>query len=142
MKDFKLMTFNASAPKKGAAFFILTRGENAGRPSEESQVNCIAFFCAPQDKKQFYWLLDYLWTTGAFKDFMEGKEKTPVLSINEAKKVIESADKVFKRIPIQINALERLLECELQHEQIVLDMRDARTKIYKTLTRRIAQNRN
>lgn len=55
-------------PRTGDHFFVLSSGNNAGRPMDEPCPNCFVIMTkCPQEKQLLYWLCFWLWQCGYFQ---------------------------------------------------------------------------
>lgn len=72
-------------------FFILSKGNNSGKPMKNPCPNCFVCLCKDEDEKQkLYWLFYGLWQGDYFKPFITGSV-IPFIQINNLKQVAETA---------------------------------------------------
>ncbi|MGN8035621.1 DUF6943 family protein [Chitinophaga sp. 22321] len=72
MEKFSLKCFSASGTGKPAAFFLLSRGRNTGRPAFQPYRNSYAFFCSAADTQTYYQCILSLFKAGCFRQFLHG----------------------------------------------------------------------
>jgi hypothetical protein len=85
-------TTNAlSVPEQPTNFFILAKGDNAGKPSLTPWSNAFTAIAPTQEMRDFYyWLTFGLYKAKAFKIYHRGSV-IPFINIGEVKKVIQPA---------------------------------------------------
>ena len=75
-------------PEKPTNFFILAKGNNAGKPSLQPWANAFTAIAATQEMRDFYYWLTYgLYKANAFKVCHRGSV-IPFINIGEVKNVI------------------------------------------------------
>ena len=82
----------------GNHFFILSKGNNAGRPMEKPCPNCFVVITkCPHEKELLYWLCFGLWQCGYFYPHLVGSV-IPFLRLPELKSIIrDTREKVQQR---------------------------------------------
>lgn len=74
----------------GNHFFILSKGNNAGRPMDKPCPNCFVVITkCPQEKQLLYWLCFGLWQCGYFQPHLCGSV-IPFLRLPELKSIIRN----------------------------------------------------
>lgn len=87
----------------GNHFFILSKGNNAGRPMNEPCPNCFVIISkCPQEKQLLYWLCFGLWQCGYFQQYLTGSV-IPFLRVSELRSIIRET-----RFKVEL----RKAECE------------------------------
>lgn len=91
------------------AFYLLSKGNNAGQPNLSPWVNSFAVYCESKEEQEFYfWVAYSLWQTGRFKQFLRGSV-VPFLSVNEARHLIrQTAARVYPHWQSLMPVLEAL----------------------------------
>lgn len=119
-------------------FFILSKGNNAGKPMDLPCPNCFVLTARNlQEREYFYWLCYGLWVGGFFRPFLTGSVIS-FLRIAELNQVIcEAQSKVELRKEALINAIEILNKLKAQHEnllkQVQLIKQAKKVVMYKVL---------
>lgn len=119
-------------------FFILNKGNNAGKPLPEYCANCFVFIADDLEEKEFFYFLFYgLWQGGLFRPFIGGSV-IPFIRIDDLLQVIEEAS---KKVSIQrdnyLNALEVMKDLENHNanllKQLALIKQAKKALMYKIL---------
>ncbi|MBX2968228.1 MAG: hypothetical protein KF803_02570 [Cyclobacteriaceae bacterium] len=75
---------------RGNHFFVLSKGNNAGRPMDKPCPNCFVIITkCPHEKQLLYWLCSALWQCGYFKPHLCGSV-IPFLRLPELKTIIRN----------------------------------------------------
>lgn len=117
-----------------ASFYILSKGNNAGRPAYTPNPNCFGFYCPPEDTPRYYWLVYALWRTQHFAYYLRGSV-IPFIIIGDVRSCIAAhhlAEETLKPLTGQIEALAAL-ERNLK-AQIALLSQIRQTVLKKALT--------
>lgn len=87
----KIKTHNSNAQYLNTNhFFILSKGNNAGKPMINPCPNCFVFLASnPNEKEYYYWLCYFLWVGGMFRPHLTGSV-IEFLRIGELNHVIKS----------------------------------------------------
>ena len=101
-------------------FFILNKGNNAGKPLPEYCANCFVFIADDIEEKEFFFFLFYgLWQGGLFRPFIGGSV-IPFIRVDDLLKVIDEAS---KKVNIQrenyMNVVEVMKDLEKHNEILV-----------------------
>ncbi len=73
MLPVKIRCYHENAEEQPFVFYILSKGNNAGRPAFKPWSNCFIAICPNQELYDFYfWLCYGLFQTGKFKMFHRG----------------------------------------------------------------------
>ncbi|MBX2900268.1 MAG: hypothetical protein KF775_11490 [Cyclobacteriaceae bacterium] len=101
-------------------FFILSKGNNAGKPLLNPCPNCfVVIACNLEEKEYFYWLCYGLWVGGFFRQVLVGSV-IPFLRIGELHRVINATkSKVAVRKEALLNSLEILNKLSTHQENLV-----------------------
>jgi len=93
----QIRCFHSSVNEQPYVFFILSKGDNAGKPGLIPWVNCFAVYCRNQQTFDFYfWLVFGLFKAGKFKIRHRGSVISFV-NINDVKDVLkEAAPAIFQ----------------------------------------------
>ena len=110
--------------KQPFVFFILSKGENAGKPSLKPWANCFAVICQNQQYYNFYyWLIYGLFKAGKFKIRLRGSV-IPFINVEDVRDLIrELAPTVFphwSKFQELVNTLDKIenLKSNLDHQII------------------------
>jgi hypothetical protein len=122
----------------GEYFFILSKGNNAGKPLVNPCANCFVFLAKDAfEKEQFYWLCYGLWEGGFFRQFLTGSVIS-FIHLDDLRQVITSAaEKVageaesFEKVMNMLTALTK--HHDVLHEQLKLIKQAKRSLMYKIL---------
>ena len=100
----------------GNHFFILSKGNNAGRPMDRPCPNCFVVISeCPEEKQLLYWLCFGLWQCGYFQPHLCGSV-IPFLRLPELKSIIrDTLAKVRQRhneYDKAVDALNKLLQLQ------------------------------
>jgi len=110
MQSFEVRYYRPGSGFPPSCFFILSRGNNTGRPSYKANANCFVFSCAPQDLERFYWIVYALWYTGKFKPYLCGT-LISFIHIHNLQLLISQAANL-SQIDQAINILQKFLVLE------------------------------
>ena len=93
----QIRCFHSSVNEQQYKFFILSKGDNAGKPGLVPWANCFAVHCSNQQAFDFYfWLVFGLFKAGKFKSRHRGSVISFV-NLNDIRSVLrESAPSVFE----------------------------------------------
>jgi hypothetical protein len=122
----------------GNHFFILSKGNNAGRPMDNPCPNCFVVISkCPQEKQLLYWLCFGLWQCGYFRNHLIGSVipflRLPELKcmIRETRMKIETRPALYEKT---VDSLNKLLVLQKQlNEQLKLVHEAKRVIIWKLL---------
>lgn len=83
-----IKTHKINRTYQGNHFFVLSKGNNAGRPIDKPCPNCFVVITeCPQEQQLLYWLCFGLWQGGYFKPHLCGSV-IPFLRLPELKSII------------------------------------------------------
>lgn len=101
-------------------FFVLSKGNNAGKPLHDPCPNCFAIITANlQEREYFFWLCYGLWVGGFFRPFLCGSVIS-FLRVAELKQVIyEAHSKISLRREALLNSIEILNKLSNHHDKLV-----------------------
>ncbi|MFN3021972.1 DUF6943 family protein [Chryseobacterium sp. TY3] len=90
MENFKVRTYNPAKETPKNALFILSRGQNAGKPLFEPCPNCFILYCKDQNQlENLYWTFYTLWKNRFFHPYLCGSVIL-MLRLFELKKVMQN----------------------------------------------------
>ncbi len=121
-------------------FFVLSKGNNAGKPMYSPCPNCFVFLASdPNEKEYYFWLCYFLWVGGMFRPYLTGSV-IEFLRIGELKQAIKiNQSKVQLRRQALLNAFQILsklsaYQVNLQNQiQLIKQTQQAVVcKIFKT----------
>ncbi|HEY1038226.1 MAG TPA: hypothetical protein VGF30_02425 [Bacteroidia bacterium] len=119
-------------------FFILSKGNNSGKPLEIPCPNCFVCLCKDDDEKQkLYWLFYGLWQGKYFNPFLTGSV-IPFIRLDDLKQVAKLALAKIELQPQQftknISVMQLLDEkAKVVQEQIKLIKQAKRALMYQVL---------
>ena len=122
----------------GNHFFVLSKGNNAGRPMDKPCPNCFVIVTKdPKEKHLLYWLCFGLWQCGYFQPHLCGSV-IPFLRLPELKSIIrETHAKVDLRLDEfgkAVETLNKLLTIQQNiHHQLQLISQAKKSLIWKLL---------
>ncbi|PSL42813.1 hypothetical protein CLV51_11029 [Chitinophaga niastensis] len=116
MENFALKCFNVSAPGKSAAFYLLSRGKNTGRPAFEPYRNSYAFFCSSAETEKYYWCVYALWKSGCFRPMLHGTV-IEFIGVGELYTIISTAIGAFRDVDKLIARLRTIYQLEISYRE-------------------------
>lgn len=88
-------------------FFVLSKGNNAGRPMDKPCPNCFVVITkCPQEKQLLYWLCFGLWQCGYFQPHLCGSV-IPFLRLTELKSIIRDTR---AKVDLRKNEYDKAIE--------------------------------
>jgi hypothetical protein len=117
----KIKTHNSNAQYlNNNHFFILSKGNNAGKPMHNPCPNCFVFFTSNQQEKEYYYWLCYgLWVGGLFRQHLTGSV-IEFLRIGEVKQVINyGMSKIDLRRQGLLQSIEILNNLSNQQQSLI-----------------------
>lgn len=117
----KIKTHNSNAQYLNTNhFFILSKGNNAGKPMHNPCANCFVFLASnPTEKEYYYWLCYGLWVGGLFRQHLTGSV-IEFLRISELKQVINyNASKIDLRRQGLMQSIEILNNLSKQQQGLI-----------------------
>jgi len=129
MQSFLLKCHPPGAAAPPSAFFILSRGNNAGRPSFTPHPNCFAFRCAETDLDHYYWLVYALWETGHFRPYIFGTA-IPMIRVGDVRRVIQ--DGLLKSAALEkaLVLLQQLRKAETHAKEQLALIKQCRSALF------------
>ncbi len=120
MKTLKIKTYKLnSTHDSNHQFFILSKGNHAGRPMEKPCPNCfIVTADNEQHKDQLYWICYSIWKSGAYFPLLCGSV-IPFLHINDVATAIERAIQKVKVNPERFDEAVSLLQKVMRTEKLL-----------------------
>lgn len=123
MLTLKIKCYSKSQTLPQHHFFVLSKGNNSGRPSHTACPNCFIVSAATlEETEQLYWLTYAMWKGRAFHQYLRGSV-IPFISIHEYRKLItqKQSKTAGTNLPPLIAALQALDKKEAAaREQIKL----------------------
>jgi hypothetical protein len=119
-------------------FFILSKGNNAGKPLQEYCANCFVFIAETEDERwHYFWLFYGLWEGGYFRRFLTGSV-IPFIRLDDLLAITqEAADKVSKNIEDYTSYVDYINQLNTHSEnlkkQIDLIKQTKKALMYKIL---------
>lgn len=113
-------------------FFILSKGNNAGRPMHSPCPNCFVLIANNlSEKEYYYWLCYGLWVGGMFRPFLTGSV-IAFLRLGELQKVIKTNQSkvqlrrqaLMQSIEI-LNNLSKQQQCLIKQVQLIGQLKQA-----------------
>ena len=119
-------------------FFILSKGNNSGKPMETPCPNCFVCLCGDEEEKQhLYWLFYGLWQGMYFNPFLTGSV-IPFIRLEDLKQVVKIALAKVELQPQQFDkniSMMQLLDekAKIIKEQIKLIKQTKKALMYQVL---------
>jgi hypothetical protein len=122
MRPFTLKCFTSGATNFATDFFILSKGNNAGKPLQQSCPNCFVLSCETIVDREFYfWLCFGLWQANMFKPFLTGTA-IPFLRMYDTVELIKINSQKLNRINNSANILDALKTIQQKEAAITRQM--------------------
>ena len=134
MQPFVLRCFKPGASVPPSSFFLLSRGQHAGRPSWSPNSNCFRVTCAAGDRDRYYWIAFALWQARRFEYCLVGSV-IPLLRIRDAKRLILEQAPCFDRVEKVLPQVGRLSDLEENLQQQIRLVREMRIALLRQATR-------
>ncbi len=134
----KIKTHKAQNTYNSPHFFILSKGNNSGKPLDTPCPNCFVCLCRDEEeKKRLYWLFYGLWQGLFFHPHLTGSV-IPFIRLDDLKKVAATALSKIELQPHQFDknvSMVQLLneKAKVVHEQIKLINKAKRVLLYQVL---------
>ena len=134
MTKFKLKTHNPKVEISTPHFYILSKGNNSGKPLSEPCPNCFVLSTKTEEEKQFFYSLCFgLWKAKSFYYYLKGSV-IPFITIGDCKKAIniglEQAEANLKGFNKSVKALHILEQQEKKYKETLLLINDAKKAIF------------
>lgn len=119
-------------------FFILSKGNNSGKPLDKPCPNCFVCICKDEaEKERLYWLFYGLWQGSYFHPFITGSV-IPFIRLNDLKEVVNTALSKIALKPQQfdknVSMIQLLNEkAKVVQEQIILIKQAKKALMYQVL---------
>jgi hypothetical protein len=118
MRPFTLKCFTSGATNFATDFFILSKGNNAGKPLTQACPNCFVLSCENiADREFYYWLCFGLWQAGMFRPVLSGSV-IPFLRMYETVEIIKTNSQKLNGLKDSGKILDALKT--MQQKEIVL----------------------
>lgn len=133
MTTFQMKTYKTNFKTEKPHFFMLSKGNNSGKPMNSPCPNCFVVITATVEARQFYFWLSYgLWQAHAFRSLLTGSV-IPFIRIREAKDLLsDSAEKALKDRQKCMKALAMLQDFDKKSEIL-----EKQVKLVKDIKRAI-----
>jgi hypothetical protein len=122
-------------------FFILSKGNNAGKPLDQPCPNCFVAFCSsPDDREFFYWLSYALWQAGIFRIQLIGSV-IPFIRINDLKHCLcKGSQNALHNITLFNSSIAAIRKHHDTYTRLVTLMNQKQSLLQKRLRYLLAQN--
>ena len=102
-------------------FFILSKGNNSGKPLDAACPNCFICICkTEEEKQQLYWLFYGLWQGSFFHSFLTGSVIS-FIRIDDLKKVAAMALEKISLQPEQFNKNISVLQLLEEKNKVIME---------------------
>lgn len=102
-------------------FFILSKGNNSGKPLDIACPNCFICICkTEEEKQQLYWLFYGLWQGLFFHPFLTGSV-IPFIRLDDLKKVAVMAFEKISLQPEQFNKNISVLQLLEEKNKVIME---------------------
>jgi hypothetical protein len=128
MPSFLLKCHAPGAGAPPAAFFILSRGRNTGRPAFHPNPNCFVFTCPPQYLDSFFWLVYSLWLSRRFESILHGSV-IPLARVGDMRRLITDHSPALNEIKPIAGKLQQLASLETRNKKQLQLIGHTRTAI-------------
>lgn len=132
MSPFSVQCFKPGSKAPSNSFFILSKGQNTGRPSSQSNPNCFVFTCEdPGDLHNYYWLVYALWEGKHFRGHLCGSVVL-FIHIRELKAIISEAALQVHNIEKISITMQQVLQLEKKLENQLKLLRQAKQGLLRS----------
>lgn len=133
MTTFELKTHQPGRTYSGPHFFILSKGNNSGKPLTDPCPNCFVMQLQTEaEKEQFYWLTFALHKSKSFYPYLRGSV-IPFIIIAEVRHIIRTAYHRSLHNPAQFGIILRkvqtLDEIQIKYKQQLQNIEQAKTQL-------------
>jgi len=120
----QIICSHSSQCSQSFVFYMLSKGENAGKPALKPWTNSFAVVCPNQQYVDFYyWLVYGLYKAGKFKVYLHGTA-IPFINVNDVRNCIrEVAPDIFpdwSKFQEIVNTLDKLEKLKTNLEQQII----------------------
>lgn len=116
MGPFEIRTYREGIHAEQGAFFVLSHGNNGGKPRETPWRNCFLLTAAPAEKDAYFWLCYGLFVSRRFRPYLCGSV-IPFLHLGDCRSIISSAAVLLDasgKIAQSIDLVKKCYALELQ----------------------------
>lgn len=100
-------------------FYILSKGNNSGKPMEKACPNCFVCLCKNEEEKQrLYWLFYGLWQGMFFHPFITGSV-IPFIRLDDLKQIAKEALSKIELNPQQFTKNIKAMQTLNQHGEAI-----------------------
>lgn len=119
MQTLNVKSHNSNRHYQMPHFFVLSKGNNAGKPLDKPCPNCFVITTSNEEEKNhLYWLCFGLWQGRHFHPLLTGSV-IPFIRIAEFKKCIEAASEKVEAKPTEFNeAIQSVMKLD-NHQQLI-----------------------
>ncbi|POY34714.1 hypothetical protein C3K47_18955 [Solitalea longa] len=134
----RLKTYSQKNSKSAFEFYLLSKGNNAGKPLENPCPNCFTCICKDdQEKEQLFTLCFGLWQGGYFLPFITGSV-IPFIRLDDLSTVIKTAQIKINEKPLEFEQSVSVIKTLNQHSKIIesqvkLNKEAKKAMLYKLL---------
>ena len=138
MLKLKIKTHRFGNKYEKPYFFILSKGNNSGKPQPEYWSNCFVFVADTEEERwHYFWLFYGLWEGGYFRRFLTGSV-IPFIRLSDLLTIIQEADnKVSKNMEEYKSYVDYINQLNVHSEnlkkQIDLIKQTKKALMYKVL---------
>lgn len=134
---FLCSTYNKDKSYTSYRFYVLSRGDNSGKPMKEPCPNCYVLEFGNEDlKNTFFWLCYGIWKSRGFNHLFRGSVIS-FMTIKDFKTLLKKHYSLASKKPdILIKTIKAFKEIEKREETIkkeILLLKDAKMLIYRKL---------
>ena len=114
-------------------FFILSKGNNSGKPLDAACQNCFVCVCkTEEEKQQLYWLFYGLWQGSFFHPFLTGSVIS-FIRLDDLKKVVVTAMGKIALHPEQFNKNLSMLQLLDDKSKVIMEQVKLKKQAKKAL---------
>jgi hypothetical protein len=120
MQTFRIQTWSSTHKDSQHQFFLLSRGNNTGKPLDKPCPNCyVVACCSAEERERLYWLSYVPWQSGTFRQHLIGSV-IEFIRIDDLRKLMQAYDRKlngkiveFVTMLTRLNAMEASLHAQL-----------------------------
>ena len=115
----KILTHNPAHPRTLFEFYILNKGNNAGKPLNHPCPNCFTCLASSQEEKElYYWLCFGLWQARAFRPYLIGSV-IPFIRLDDLLRVLNHSGIRAESDPAAFRVLDNTLNLLQDRERLL-----------------------
>lgn len=140
MRNLNITTHKVGRTYTKPHFFILNKGENAGKPSNQPWANCFVFQAKDEEIIfRYYWMSYALWKSKTFHSYLVGSV-IPFLRLNCCKNVFldhtRHEENDIPKLKTIIKKVRTMEEIEKQYMHNLALIQDAKISLARQIIRR------